>query len=127
MAEFLDITLEGFAALNTDLGRATVAVVVAERAVVERSLQNIKAETRKAISTNPQWGKLRRTVNYALAGLSGVVGYDDVGQGELAGIAEFGSSRHAPHPALMPAARAEQPKFEKAALAAAAAIIGRAL
>jgi hypothetical protein len=72
---------------------------------------------------------LAHTVNFDLRGsnavvASAVVGYDDAGQGELAGIAEFGSARHAPHPALMPAAKAEGPRFEKALLEVVAKALG---
>lgn len=114
----MDIDLSEFAELSASLGRASAAMVVAEQAVVAKALLNIKNDTRKRISTHPSWAKLARTVNYDQFGLTGIVGYDDVGQGELAGIAEFGSARHAPHPALMPAAKDEAPRFEKASLAA---------
>jgi hypothetical protein len=105
--------LEG---LSASLGRASSGLVSQSRAVIAKGALNIKNETRANISTHPTWKKLAHTVNYEQVGLSAEVGYDDRGQGELAGIAEFGSSRHAPHPALMPAAKAEAPKFEKAML-----------
>lgn len=123
----MDLDLSEFKALSASLGRASAAMVTAERAVVAKALTNIKKETRKGISTNPTWARLASTVNYDQAGLTGVVGYDDRGQGELAGIAEFGSARHAPHPALMPAARDEAPRFEKATLDVASGIIDAAL
>lgn len=116
MADSLDVDLSEFESLSASLGRASAALVAAERAVVAKALLNIKNDTRKGISTHPTWKRLAHTVNYEQVGLSGVVGYEDRGQGELAGIAEFGSARHAPHPALLPAARDEAPRFEKATL-----------
>ena len=57
-------------------------------------------------------------MNYDMSGNAffseAVVGYDDVGQGELAGIYEFGSATRGPHPTLYPAAERELPRFEKA-------------
>lgn len=123
MADSFDVDLSGFAPLSASLGRASAAMVIAERAVVAKALVNIKEATRKGISTNPTWRKLAPTVSYHQVGLSGEVGYEDRGQGELAGIAEFGSARHAPHPALMPAARDEGPRFEKATLDAIAKVV----
>ena len=114
MADSFDVDLSEFASLSVSLGRASAAMVAAERGVVAKALLNIKNDTRKGISTHPTWKRLASTVSYDVVGLSGVVGYEDRGQGELAGIAEFGSVRHAPHPALLPAAKAELPRFEKA-------------
>lgn len=88
------------------------------RAAVSRGALNIKNETRENISDHPTWKRLAQTVNYTMEGnasySAATIGYDDVGQGELAGIAEFGSARHDPHPALIPAAKAEASRFEKA-------------
>lgn len=123
----MDVDLSEFKSLSAGLGRATAAMVAAERAVVAKALVNIKNETRAGISSHPTWKRLASTVSYDQAGLTGVVGYDDRGQGELAGIAEFGSARHAPHPALLPAARDEAPRFEKATADVAAGIIDAAL
>lgn len=123
----MDLDFSEFKGLSASLGRASAAMVVAERAVVAKALTNIKTDARKGISTDPTWKRLASTINYDQAGLTGVVGYDDRGQGELAGIAEFGSARHAPHPALMPAARDEVPRFEKATADAVAKAIEKAL
>ena len=123
----MDLDLSEFKELSANLGRASAAMVVAERAVVAKALLNIKNDARSNISTHPTWKRLAPTINYDQAGLTGVVGYVDRGQGELAGIAEFGSSRHGPHPALLPAARDELPRFEKATAEAATAAIEKAL
>jgi hypothetical protein len=123
----MDLDLSEFKELSASLGRASAAMVAAERAVVAKALVNIKTEARANVSTHPQWKRLAHTINYDQAGLTGVVGYDDRGQGELAGIAEFGSARHAPNPALLPAARDEAPRFEKATADVAAGVIDTAL
>ena len=123
----MDLDLSEFKELSASLGRASAAMVAAERAVVAKALTNIKTKAREGISTDPTWKRLASTINYDQAGLVGVVGYDDRGQGELAGIAEFGSARHAPHPALLPAARDEAPRFEKATADAVGKAIEKAL
>lgn len=122
-----DMDLSEFKGLSASLGRATAAMVAAERAVVAKALVNIKEDTRKGVSTHPTWSRLAQTVSYDQFGLTGEVGYEDRGQGELAGIAEFGSARHAPNPALLPAARNEAPRFEKATAEAIAKAIESAL
>jgi len=123
----MDIDLSEFKSLSASIGRASAALVAAESAVVEKALVNIKKGARENVSTDPTWKRLAHTINYEKFGLTGVVGYDDRGQGELASIAEFGSARHAPHPALLPAARDEAPRFEKATLNVLGKIIGDAL
>jgi len=123
----MDIDLSEFKSLSASIGRASAMLVAAESAVVEKALVNIKKGARENVSTDATWKRLAHTINYDKFGLSGVVGYDDRGQGELASIAEFGSARHAPHPALLPAARDEAPRFEKATLNVLGKIIGDAL
>ena len=123
----MDIDLSEFKSLSASIGRASAALVAAESAVVEKALVNIKKGARENVSTDATWKRLAHTINYEKFGLTGVVGYDDRGQGELASIAEFGSARHAPHPALLPAARDEAPRFEKATLNVLGKIIGDAL
>ena len=113
--------------LAVNLGRVPARVVDAVQPVVTKGLFNIKADTRANISDHPSWRRLEPTVNFEQVGLSGEVGYDDVGQGELAGIYEFGSARRAPHPTLYPAAGREAPKFQAAVAAAAAKAVGDAL
>ncbi len=113
--------------LSASLGRASSALIKEAHAVIAKGALNIKNETRENISDNDYWRGLKSTVNYEQVGLWAKVGYDDRGQGELAGIYEFGSARRAPHPTLMPTARAEAPKFEKAMGAAAAKVLRDAL
>lgn len=88
------------------------------RATVAKGALNIKTDTREHVSDSPYWARIAQTVNYEMAGNAFVsiatIGYDDVGQGELAGIYEFGSVKRDPHPTLMPAFDREAPRFEKA-------------
>jgi len=114
MADGLDFDASELERLSVNIGRASAAAIVATRGVVAKGAVNIKNDTRKNISDNPSWKHLAQTVNYEQVGLSAVIGYDDVGQGELAGIYEFGSARRAPHPTLYPAAAREVPGFERA-------------
>lgn len=101
-----------------DLGRIPDELRPQVRATVQRGMLDIKNQTRDAISTHPTWKRLASTVTYdtrELAGtIVGEVGYEDRGQGELAGIAEFGSSKKAPHPALIPSSAHEEPRIARA-------------
>lgn len=114
MADGIDVDFSEFEALSVNLGRAGNRLVLDARPVVKRALQNIKDDTRANVSDHPTWKRLASTVGYDVFGLDGVVGYADRGQGELAGIYEFGSATRAPHPTLYPAAGRELPRFEKA-------------
>jgi HK97 gp10 family phage protein len=111
-------------ALASHLEQAGRAMIPEARAVVKKGATNIKNETRAKVSHHPTWKRLAASVNYDMTGSNAVqasaeVGYDEKGQGKLGNIAEFGSSKKAPHPALIPAARAEEPRFAEAMLKAA--------
>lgn len=115
-----DMDFSEVEALSMDLGRVPGRVAVGARGVIAKAALNVKNDTRDSISSHPSWKRLASTVNYDIVGqsadggVSAEVGYDDRGQGELAGIYEFGSSRRAPHPTLFPAAGRELPRLEKA-------------
>lgn len=119
MADGFDLDISELRQLSVRMGRLPRELVEPAHAVVAKGLLNVKNDTRERVSDHPSWRRLAQTVTYEQVGLSGEVGYEDRGQGELAGIAEFGSVRHAPHPALIPASKAEAPRFEKALLDAA--------
>ena len=99
-------------AFSVDIGRASAAAIAEVRPVLKKALQNVKRETAAAIPDR-YWDRLAQTLSYDVVGLSGEVGYEDRGQGELAGIYEFGSARRAPHPTLYPAAERESERFER--------------
>lgn len=106
-SDVLDLAAD-LADLPDDIGREVPKVV-------KKALNNVKAETREVVSGHPSWRHIAGLVAYDMDGpTSGEVGYADVGQGELAGIYEFGSARRAPHPTLIPAAEAEAPRFVEA-------------
>lgn len=126
MASDFDLDFSEVDRLTVDIGRASAAGVSAVRPVVKRALDNIKKDTVANLPSD-YWGKLKRTVSYEIVGLWGTVGYEDRGQGELAGIYEFGSARRAPHPTLYPAAAREAPKFEQFTAEALAKAIEGAL
>jgi hypothetical protein len=127
MADGIDIDTRELEALAASLGQVPAAVIGAARGVVKKGALNIKNDTRKNVSDHPSWKRLAHTVNFSVAGNAffseAIVGYDDVGQGELAGIYEFGSATRAPHPTLYPAAARELPRFEKAL----GAVVGKAV
>ena len=105
-------------ALSASIASASGKLHAQARAAVSKGALNIKTDTRENVSDSPYWKRLAQTVNYSMTGNAfysqATVGYDDVGQGELAGIYEFGSSKRAPHPTLIPAFDREAPRFEKA-------------
>ena len=111
----MKIEVSGAREFAADLGRVAFTATLAVRPVVEKALLNVKKDARQRVSSHPSWRQLPSTISYEMTGpLSGEVGYEDRGQGNLAVIAEFGSSRHAPHPALVPAVEAEGKRFEEA-------------
>ena len=113
-------------ALSRNIGKASSGLIAGARAVVAKGALNIKNDTRKTVSKHPSWKRLAASVNYSMTGNAffseATVGYDDVGQGELAGIYEFGSASRAPHPTLYPAVDRELPKFEAALVVAVAKV-----
>ena len=131
MANNVSIDASELQKLSVNLGRASAATVQESRAVIAKGALNIKTDTREHVSESPYWARLAQTVNYSMSGnaffSAAQVGYDDVGQGELAGIYEFGSVKRAPHPTLIPAFEREAPRFEKAMGDLVAKAIGDAL
>lgn len=127
MANDVSIDASELQKLSVSLGRASAATVQESRAVIAKGALNIKNDTREHISDDPYWKRLAQRVNFEQVGLSAEIGYDDVGQGELAGIYEFGSVKRAPHPTLIPAFEREAPRFEKAMGDLVAKAIGDAL
>lgn len=110
----MDVDVSQVRDLAADLGKVPGRTVPLAREVVKKALQNVKDETRASVSSHPSWKRIAHTVNYDTYGLEGEVGYDDQGQGELAGIYEFGSSRRGAHPTLIPAAQSEADRFATA-------------
>ena len=101
------------------------------RQVVAKGALNIKTETRENVSRDPYWSRMAQTVNYSMEGNAfysqATIGYDDVDQGELAGIYEFESVKRKPHPTLIPPCHRELPNFERAMADVAAKAIEDAL
>ena len=112
-----------FLRLSDDLGKATHRIVPDAHKVVTKALVNIKKGTQSHVSGHPSWRRLAASVSFDQRGLSGEVGYEDRGQGELAGIAEFGSARKAPNPALVPAVAEDEPRFFDALTKAAGDVL----
>ena len=110
--------------LSANIGKAPAILITEARAVIAKGSDNIKKDARSRVSDHPSWKKLEHTITYEQVGLESTIGYEDQGQGELAGIAEFGSARHDPHPALIPAVKAEEPKFLAAMTAAQRKALG---
>lgn len=98
------------------------------RAVVSKGALNVKTDARENVSTSLYWKGIAQSITYDLTGnafhSTATIGYNDVGQGELAGIYEFGSVKRDPHPTLIPAFEREAPRFEKAMGDLAAKVAG---
>lgn len=105
-------------ALSSSIAASAGRLPAEVRAVVSKGALNVKNEARENVSGSPYWRRIAGTINYDMSGNAFVsaatIGYDDEGQGELAGIYEFGSVKRSPHPTLMPAFEREAPRFEKA-------------
>lgn len=104
--------------LSRSLEVAASRIPAGARAVVSRGALNIKTDARANVSDSPYWARIGQSINYDMTGnafhSTATIGYDDEGQGELAGIYEFGSVKRDPHPTLLPAFDREAPRFEKA-------------
>lgn len=118
MANGASIDVSELQKLSASFAVASSRVGPDARAAVSKGALNVKTDTREHVSDDPYWKRLAQTVNYSMTGnafySAADVGYEDKGQGELAGIYEFGSVKRAPHPTLIPAFEREAPRFEKA-------------
>lgn len=88
-------------------------------AVVAKGANNIKKDAARRISGHPRFRALPSAINYdlysSLKGPSAEIGPDHARrQGQLGGIAEYGSPTSPPMPYMAPAAEAEEPKFARA-------------
>ncbi len=101
----------GLRELKAALGKADGQMFEGARRLLSKTALETKKGTQAAISTHPTWKRLAPAVSYDLYGLAAEVGYEDVGQGELAGIYEFGSARRDPHPTLGPQVLIQQAIF----------------
>lgn len=128
MADFTHVIklAESFSEMGKDLPREV-------RDSVKKAGQNVKNDTQKAVSTHPRWRILAKSINYDFEGTrfasSVTVGYDKgTGhQGNFGRMAEFGSSKNAPHPALIPAFESEAERFPEFMAAIAVDVARKAL
>lgn len=104
--------------LSRSIEVAASRIAPEARAVVSRGALQVKTDARANVSNSPYWARIGQTLGYDMTGnafhSSATIGYADEGQGELAGIYEFGSVKRDPHPTLIPAYEREVPRFVKA-------------
>lgn len=114
--------MDDWAAFDASLAREA-ARVASEAAALPLVVARIaEADARRRVSTHPTWKKLRRSIRADRVGpYAADVGYVARGQGLLGHIAEDGSARKAPHPAVRPASVLAERQMH----ALAAAILGR--
>ena len=94
--------------------RASVARAVNRlRTLPLQAAQLTATEARSRVSTHPSWVGLVDTIRADQIGpMSADVGYERRGIGKLVHIAERGSARKAPHPAMIPASDLGERFFE---------------
>lgn len=102
--------------LAEDFGRIPGKLIPEVVTLLAKTGLETKNETRKRVSSHKRWRRIAGSVNYHMKGLAVEVGYDDIGQGELAGIYEFGSARRAPHPTLGPVSIVQAKLFQMGAV-----------
>lgn len=109
----------GLQLLAAELAHAAQVAPDEARKIVQKGLLNVKADWRKRWTGHAHAPRLPYSITYdsylnrQVAG--GEVGPDkDKRQGALGNLFEYGSVNNAPIPGGAPAARAEQPRLEKA-------------
>ena len=112
----------------TEMGRRLPREV---RDSVKKAGQNVKNDTQRAVSNHIRWKHVASSVNYDFGGTGSSsfveIGYDKRGQGNFGHILEYGSSKKAPHPALIPAFESEAQRFPEFMAQIAAEVSRKAL
>lgn len=104
----------------TALEKATAVAPAESAKVVFVGALHIKADARRRISGHPRFRGLPYAIDFDAVTTTSRAAYTEVGvnhgkrQGELGGIAEYGSPKSAPIPFMRPAVEAELPNFVKA-------------
>ncbi len=127
MADQVRFDVSGLADLAEDLRGAGRRYSGQVPAIIKRGAQNVKKDAQHRISAQFTQRHARLypgSITYDLTVSGGrvtaVIGPDkEKRQGALGNLLEFGSSRNAPLPHLLPAFEAELPKTEQALQAAA--------
>lgn len=107
------------AKLATDLAEAAVKHPDVVRPIMQKAALNVKRDAQALSSGLAHAPYYPNAITYetreSRVGLDADIGPDkNRRQGALGNIIEFGTSKNAPIPHLLPAARAEEPRFVKA-------------
>ena len=102
--------------LAAELAAAGEEAVPEGKKVVGQGCNNIKKDVKRRWSGLAHLPHLPRAIDYEVRAtgtlIDGEVGANDAKlQGKLAWVPEYGTPTSAPHPALSPAADAEEPRF----------------
>jgi hypothetical protein len=101
-------------ALGRQLLVASVLTFAGAKPVVEKAALNVKNDARQRISGLRHAPGYPNSIQYEMVGIQAEVGPEVGGpQWGLGDILEYGTSKSAPHPHLMPAAEAELPNLER--------------
>lgn len=116
--------------LAASLKKAVELAPAATRLVVQKGALNIKTDARRRVSGHKYLPAYPNSITYdtteTLFGASAEIGPDKSRpQGPLGNIIEFGGTRKAPLPHLMPAAEAEEPRFVASMEALAVKALGQ--
>lgn len=108
--------VEGLRELRAMLAEAGEEAVPEGKKVVGQGCNNIKRDVRKRWTGLAHLPHLPRAIDYDVRArgtlIDGEVGANESKlQGKLAWVPEYGTPTSAPHPALSPAADAEEPRF----------------
>lgn len=114
----ISVTAAGLEALLASLTRAQTQAPLATRATVAANAKDIQQAWRR------RWGGIKPgslaasitfDITRGLGSVKAEIGPDkQIGAGPLGNLIEFGSSKNAPIPGGLPAAEAQEPKFERA-------------
>jgi hypothetical protein len=115
----IDFDASEMDALGADLAKAAVEHPRQVRPIVQRGALNVKTDAQKLASGLSHAPHYPQSITYETSESPGkieaVIGPDkNRRQGALGNILEFGTSKNAPIPHLLPAAKAEEPRYVKA-------------
>jgi len=115
----IDFDASDMDALGADLARAAVEHPRRVRPIVQRGALNVKKDAQARSSGLAHAPHYPQAITYETSESPGkieaVIGPDkDRTQGALGNILEFGTSKNPPIPHLLPAAKAEEPRYIKA-------------
>jgi hypothetical protein len=107
----------GLNELVADLARAPGISLIKARQAMEVTARKVKDTQRELAPAGPHLPGYASTISYdiknSFSGGEAEIGPRDVGQGELAGLLEFGGAKSGPHPHILAALDPHLADFER--------------